>query len=369
MTTITNPRVGKFINWQCAYGGELAQSSAFGAPVVSTFNHLRQWRAGEYIASYSGRCNLAINGNSSNEFHIITRFPEQAGGGDVPLIITAKKWQLGYGAVNEVWEWYKDYTDIAADSTLYTSPATLNTVTDDTANSKAHGASREFAADVEPVDIATNDGFRCSRLDVDNAMLHRLNVFGCPLAATLDEDEAVVSNLDVSAGQPLRGYVDGTDDGTVGAVAHYIDAEDSCIHNTARCLFQTPYAKGVHLNDEAILIPIRSDVNGVAMTYKVKPRNLTGGATDIACDIALVISGDEEAAVKFISNTAVDSSTITIPAGGYANPTLITTSHAACEGTLNIDPDGDYIEIQALSGAGNDIYIHTVSLWEPYKNR
>lgn len=363
--TIKNPPVGKFVNWQRAYGGELASSAKLGQPLVAAFNHLRQFRAGEYIASYSGRVNPAINGNGASEFHIITRFPVQSGAGDVPLIITQKNWKRGYAAGNETIAWFKDYTDGAADVTLYDSPAEPITTTNDTANSKPHGKKSEWAVDVEPT--AANDGFRCSRLDIDNALIHRLNVFGCPATPDLDADEAVVSSATVSSGDVLRGYVHGTDDGTIGALVHYLDAEDSVIHNTCRALLNTPYALGVHLNNEAAYIPIRSDGAVNSMTYMVKARNLTGAAGDIACDPAIVISGDAAARIRMSSTTAADNVVYTIPGGGLANPTLKTTADFG--DTLNIDPAGDTITIEALSGAGNDVYIQAVSLWEPYRYR
>ncbi len=369
--TIKTPTVGKFINWKSALVGEPAMSSAFGAPLVHTFNHLRQFRAGEYVASYSGRCNHLINGNDANKFHIITRFPVQSGAGDVPVIITAKNWKRGYAAGNETWEWYKDYGDGAADSTPYSSGAVSASVANDTADSHANGAGNEFAVDVTPVAIGTADGFRCSRLDVTNAMIHRLNVFGCPVDPDIDADEAVVRLASVSVGRPLRGYVHGTDDGTIGALIHFTDDDgtngtDSVIHNTCRPLFNTPYALGVHLNDEAAYIPIRSDSADNSMTYKVKARNLTGAVGDISCDVAVVISGDAGARIRMSSTTAADNTVYTL-GGGDAAPILKTTSDFT--GTLDIDPAGDEITIEALSGAGNDIYIHTVSLWENYRYR
>ncbi len=43
---------GKMINWETAFSGEPALSAKFGAPMVKAFQHLRQYRAGEYVASY-----------------------------------------------------------------------------------------------------------------------------------------------------------------------------------------------------------------------------------------------------------------------------------------------------------------------------
>ena len=379
--TIINPPIGKFINWHRALVGDPAMSAAFGAPMVKTFNHLRRFRAMEYIASYSGRCNYAINGNDSNVFHVISRFPVRKSGDDATAIITSKQWRRGYGSGSETWEWYKDIGDVAVDKTLYSAGAASATVTDDTAASHANGPAREFSVDVEPVAIGTDDGFRCSRLEISNAMLHRLNIFGCPLEPDLSNDEALIGLADISVGRVLQGWDEAnSDDGTIGTLCHYMDGDssdvvtgtDSVIHNTARALFNTPYALGVHLNDEAALISIRQDSSGNAMTYKVKARNLTGGVGDVVCDIAIVISGDAAARIKLSSATAGDSAVYTIPGGGLANPTLVTsssfvgTNHA---NALGIDPDGDTITIEALSGAGNDFYIQAVSLWEPYQHR
>jgi len=292
MTDVNQPRVGELINWETAFVGEPALAAKFGAPMVRVFQHLRQYRAGEYVASYSGRCNLGINGNNANRFHVITRFPVQAGAGVVPLIITQKNWKLDYpAATTELVTWYRDYGDGAADITMYSGLAPATVATPDTVNDLASGRYCEWAlgedADgdekelsVTPVAIGTNNGFRCSRLNIDNAMVHRLNVFGCPHGPNIDEDEAVAGLADVSVGRVLQGYVHGTDDGTVGAVAHYIDADDSCVHNTARPLFNTSYALGVYQTGEAAPgDSLRQDGDGGAMTYRVMPRNLTGAAT------------------------------------------------------------------------------------------
>ena len=379
--TIKNPPVGKFINWHTALVGEPAMSAALGAPLVKTFNHLRRYRAMEYIASYSGRYEVAINGNDANEFHIISRFPVRASSDDATAIITAKNWRRGYAAGSETWEWYKDYTDGAADATLYSSGAVSNSVTDDGVNSHASGRGSEFAVDIEPQAINVDDGFRCSRLDVANAMIHRLNVFGCPAEPDLAADEALLGLADISVGRVLQGYDEtNTNAGTIGTLCHYMDGDssdavtgtDSVIHNTSRALFNTCYAKGVHLNDEAALISIRQDSDGDAQTYKVKPRNLTGGVTDVECDIAIMVWGDAGAGVQMVSSTAGDSSKYTIPGGGLATPTLVTTADftgATYTHKLGVDPAGDYITINALSGAGNDVYINTVSLWENYQYR
>jgi len=388
--TAKNPPVGEFINWQTAYVGEPPSSNKLGKRLVNTFNHLRRYRAQEYIASYSGRYDPAVNGDWESRFHIITRFPVRKSGDDAQIVISMKKWEIGRpvaGPIDLLVDWRKAYGG-AVTITLSECFVPVAAVADDGINDDPSGFYTEWMEGVDgagdtqpltvtPVAINTNDGFQCSRLDVDNIVVHRLNVMGCPHNPMLEDDESLVSLSDVATGQVLRGWDEGNNDGTIGALCHYMDGDssdavtgtDSMIHNSCRPLFNTPYALGVHLNNEAAYIPIRSDAADAAMTYKVKPRNLTGGATDIACDIAVVISGDAAAELKFISNTAVDSSKIIIPAGGYANPTLITTSHAQCEGTLNVDPDGDFIEIQALSGAGNDIYIHAVSLWEPYQYR
>ncbi len=364
MTVIINPRQGPFVNRELAFGGEVALSS-LGRNLIKAFNHLRQFRAGEYIASYNGRVNPAINGNNLSRFHIITRFPVQSEADDVQIVITQKNWLIGYAAVNEKTEWSKVFGG-GVTETPYDALAPPIAVANDTSSSKPHGAYHEYEMTLTPVAIGVADGFRCSRLDITNAVVHQLNVFGCPIEPNLDADEAVVSLSDAAVGRVLQGYVDGVDDGTVGALVHYLDADDSVVHNTCRPLLNTPYALGVHLNNEAALIPIRRDGNNNAMTYKVKPRNLTGAAGDVACDPAIVAWGDAAAEIQFVT-TVGNSTKYTIPGGGLAVPTLITTTDFT--GKLDVDPDGDFITINALSGAGNDVYINAVSLWESYQHR
>ncbi len=385
--TTKNPPLGEFVNWQTAYVGEVPSSNKLGKRLVKTFNHLRRYRAQEYIASYSGRYDPAVNGNWASRFHIITRFPVRDSGDDAQIVINLKRWEIGRGVagpIDVLVDWYKAYGG-ALTITLRECFIPVAEVTDDGINDDPSGFYAEWMEGVDgagdtqpltvtPVAIGTNDGFQCSRLNVDNIVVHRLNVMGCPHNPTLEDDESLVSLSDVATGQTLRGWDEGNDDGTIGTLCHYMDGDaseqvtgtDSVIHNTSRALFNTPYALGVHLNNEAAYIPIRSDAADNAMTYKVMPRNLTGGATDIACDPAIVVSGDIGARVKFSSTTAGDTAIYTLVAGDAA-PKLRTTSDFSS--SLDIDPDGDTITIEALSGAGNDIYIHTVSLWEPPQYR
>jgi len=374
--TITNPPVGKFINWHTALTGDPAMSAQFGAPLVKTFNHLRRYRAMEYIASYSGRCDHTLNGNDANEFHVISRFPVRASGDDAQAIITAKLWRRGYAAGNETWEWYKDYTDGAADDTLYSAGAVSNTVTEDAGIMHAHGPGYEFAVDIEPQAINTDDGFRCSRLDVSNAMIHRLNVFGCPHDPTLEAGEALVSLSDVSVGRVLQGWDEGNDDGTIGTLCHYMDGDsseqvtgtDSVIHNTSRALFNTAYALGVY--QTGVAAPgesLRQDSDGGAQTYRVKPRNLTGSGDKVPCDPAIIVYGGAGCVVTFSSSVAVDSVSYTIPGGGLAAPTLVTVSDFT--GQLEIDDELDYVTVSGTSAGGIELYVQAVSLWEPHQYR
>jgi len=377
VTTISQPRVGELINWETAYVGDPALAAKFGAPMVRAFQHLRQYRAGEYVGSYSGRCDLTINGNNANRFHVITRFPVQANAGVVPLTITQKNWKLDYpAATTELVTWYRDYGDGAADITLYTGLAAATVATPDTSNDLASGRYCEWAEgedgagddkelSVTPVAIGVNDGFRCSRLNIDNAMIHRINVFGCPHSPNIDEDEAVVGLADVSVNRVLQGWDHGNDDGTVGAVAHYIDADDSCIHNTCRPLFNTCYALGVYQTGVNPAESLRQDGDGGAQTYMVKPRNLTGSGDKVLCDPAIVVYGGAGAVVTFASTT--DSVTYTIPGGGLATPTLVTVSSFTDQ--LEVDDVIDYITVSGTSAGGIELYVQAVSLWEPYTLR
>ena len=377
---ITNPRIGKFINWKSSYIGDPADSVRLGIPAATTFNHLRRYRAMEYLASYSGRRDPDINGNSLSEFHIISRFPVRENGGDADIIINAHNWKKQYGAVNESWLWYKDYGDAFATRLILKDVAAPTVGGDDADNDYPTGAYGEWSEGVDaagddqslvvtPQAIGTADGFRCSRLDVTNAVVHRLNVFGCPHEPTLSEAEALVSLSDFNVDETLRGWDDAnSDDGTVGTLCHYMDAGDSVVHNTSRPLFNTCYALGVYQTGVAAPgASLRRDSVGNAQTYRVKPRNLTGAAGNVDCDPAIVLSGGAGAVVTLSSSIAGDSVTYTIPGGGLANPTLKTVSDFT--DALEVDPDLDYITVKGTSAGGIELHVQAVSLWEPYQYR
>lgn len=373
--TATNPPVGKFINWKSALVGSPASSNALGKPLVKTFNHLRRYRAMEFLASYSGRYDPAINGDWASRFHIISRFPVRNNGtSDAQIGINLKAWKIGRpvaGPINLLINWRK-LLGGGVTTTLRDCFIPVAAASDDGINDKPNGIYGEWAVEVTPEAIGTADGFRCSRLDVDNLVVHRLNVFGCPHDPMLDDDEALVKLSDMATGEVLRGWDQGNDDGTIGALCHYMDAGDSVIHNSSRALFNTTYALGIHQTGVAAHNTghLRQDSAGNAMSYRVAARNLTGNVVDdIPCDVAVVLMGDASCEVQLASVTAGDTSTITIPAGGYATPTLVTTSHAQCTGALNIDPAGDTITITGISPAGINLYVNAVSLWEPYQHR
>ena len=151
---------------------------------------------------------------------------------------------------------------------------------------------------------------------------------------------------------------------------HYTDnATDGAVQASRRCLFQTPYILGAYAEDTTTDTPIRQDIGGNGITYKVTPRNLydNGGASadDVDCDIAMVITADSGARVMLKSATAGDQ--------WYYDSTgdtaaLITTSDGTGAGGsgLLVDPDGDEISVETKTGSSKSVTIHTVSLWEPF---
>jgi len=382
---ISNPRIGKLINWRQSYVGDPADSVNLGIPMAEDFNHLRRYRAMEYIASYSGRIApfpadaADINGNHLSKFHIISRYPVRENGGAAEIVINAHNWRHEYVAGNETWEWYNDMGDLFATRTILKNVAASTTGGDDDANDYPSGEYGEWfdgldatnaakSLTITPVAIGTDDGFRCSRLDVTNAIVHRLNVMGCPHEPTLTEAEALVSSSDFSVDEVIKGWDEANaDDGTVGTVCHYLDAGDSVIHNSSRALFNTPYALGVYQTGVNPAESLRQDADGNAQTYRVKPRNLTGAAGNVDCDPAIVVYGGAGCVVTMSSSVAADSVSYTIPGGGLLEPTLVTVSSFTDQ--LEVDDELDYITVSGTSAGGIELFVQAVSLWEPYQHR
>jgi len=377
VSTIKNPPDGKFLNWRHCQTGEPALA-AWARKAQQTFNHLRSWRTGaDYVACYIGRPDEDTNGDPTNgttsRYHVITAFPVRADAGDQDLLIRAQLWRWGFddggtpaSPLLETWDFYKDATDVAPDvSKGYATETTA--VTNDGYTDAPHGDVRRILVHVAPVSTATDEGFRMSRLDVENAMVANLSIWAVPTSSVLDLDQAIVRESDIAAGRAIMGFADGaTDQKSLGALTHYIDSGDSVIHASRRCLFQQCYPIGAWAEDTAAYAHIRAEsVTGGAngSTYKVKPRNLNSGVGSIVADIALCLTASDGAKIRLTSS--VDSWVYT---SGGDTDALITSEDGVSPNATNgilIAPGGDYIQVETLTGAGKDLLLQTISLWEP----
>jgi len=381
---IKNPRAGKFLNWRHCHTG-LPLLASWMRKAQQTFNHLRGWRAGNtYVASYIGRPDEAVNGDPSNRtvstYYVITGFPVP---NDAPppnrkIRIRAREWKWGFGDPNpllETWEWYADAADGAAQVTkIYTCTPETWTVNDDYTDAPG-GPVRMFTGTVVPVATGTNDGFRMSLLTVENVMMADLSFWALPLSEDLTADNAIVTEADVTAGEPVLGYKIGGEDRSVGALAHYMDSGDSMIHATRRALIGHCYPIGAFAAGTGDWVALRAEsLTGSlnASTYKVTPRNLDNGTGDITCDVALCVTMDVDTQIRLTAETSGDKWEYT--SGGDAAALITTsdgTSASGGAGTgLQIDPAGDYIRVDVKGATESDeVLIHTISLWEPRSAR
>jgi hypothetical protein len=146
--------------------------------------------------------------------------------------------------------------------------------------------------------------------------------------------------------------------------------------NGRRCLFQTCLPKSVYAENQSTYIPLRGVFESstwYASSFKVKPRNIRGSSGDIRTLPSFVLStvrNSGDWGVKFMSLVAGDTWEAT-DSTSLATPTLkINTdgTNLSAENYLDIDPDGDEIEVwvKTSTNAVDQIQIHTVALFEDY---
>ncbi len=361
---IINPSKGKFVNPQLCYTGTPARSATHLQPAWNTFQYLRGYGALQYVASYIGRPVIDDNGNEDADFYVITGFPEKVGTTTTTrdLFLYLLGWSNTNLAGNETIVWH-DVVGDAGVSLYDTGCADSQT---DTAATGPTGAVHAHNVTVTPVAIGTDDGFKMSHVDCDNILPACLLVAGAPATSTLDADQAVTPLTQFEVHSPLRGIDESTapdDFGNIGALAYYQNTDDSVAHNSRSCMMQVCYPVGNYAEDTVAYTDTRADGTPSDYTYKLMPRQGLWTTSDVSCDLALCISGDNGAKIKLSTTVAGDSWIYTL-AGG-CNKTLIVGSDGDGDAKLDVRVAGDYLKIESLTEEGNDLTIHTVSIWEP----
>jgi hypothetical protein len=361
-------RKGEWINWKEGYVGAPPSSTQFGQKAQRVWSWLSQWRHGEYVASYSGRPEMAINGNGSNDFHIILFSPEKADTGNVTrqLGCYIKLWDhsfAGVGALDADW-----HDPFGAAGTAVWDLTAWPVTTNDTYGDAPQGPEAFLYEGMTYTPTVATDFCRHSKLVINNAMVACMSIFEMP------EPDLTAANLqvklgDVGVGEVIRGF-DTTLGNSLGALIELggdcDDGDESLERNTRRTLFQTCYPVGVYQANTGGWESHRADSNGVAFRYRIQTRNLRGLAAGTATTFpAFVITADAGVDVRYVAGSG-DIWSYTVPGGGVTDQLVTYSDGAGVAGAgLEVDNDAiDYVDIQVDAGVAEESQLQTVALFE-----
>ena len=253
-------------------------------------DYLRHWNR-RLIALYFGRNDPAENGGlegisggqngKTNKYHIITHAPRLRDytqtDHDRRLLVSFRYWNYVYElpGSSRKFEWFKDFADSTADWTktvAYHNPASNDADTD-----YPSGGGDAFVCDYTPQLHTAKDGFRCSKFQIDNALVHSLSVEELPLknSQLSNSQKAWLDPSRFKAGQPLTAQTGTPYTGSIDSLINVQNGygTDSCIANQARCLFQTPYPVCAYSDGDGTSTmswrSLREDGHGHAQKYKL----------------------------------------------------------------------------------------------------
>jgi hypothetical protein len=216
---------------------------------------------------------------------------------------------------------------------------------------------------------AANDGFRQSKLVIDNACVATLGVWAMP-ETDLSDAQLQVAAAAVSSGEIIRGF-DSTLGDSLGALIHLLGDGTSALEALERCtrrvLFQTCYPVGVYQTNTGGYEHHRQDGDGNAFKYRIRVRNLQGkSAGTQTCYPAMVITADAGVDIKYSSTTAGDTWTHTVGGAGVTDH-LVTYSDGTGGTGVGLEVDNDAVEtvtIEVDAGVAEECQLQTVALFE-----
>lgn len=181
-----------------------------------------------------------------------------------------------------------------------------------------------------------------------------------------DEDARYIAQGQFDPGAILKGYdtATGITNGSIDALCQYmIDNRDpntaSWISLSRRCLFGWAAGRGRYAIHASSGTPAAMPLMVDSFRPRLHPRNLTEQST-ILVDVCIAYRGDTGAGIRFTARGTSDTLTISPSAHTSATPT--TTS---ATGLLEIDADGDEVEIDLMVSTSAAFEIFAIAIFEP----
>lgn len=372
-------RTPTYLDPDLCYVGDPIRASIMGG-ARNNLMWCRTWMKAHQLAAYVGPPDLDDNGNLDSDFYIIHDLPAWTNNGGTSdyRYLSGRAWLweydttgLGGGGGNTVTQtanWYIDKDDIAANQKVWADAS----YTDTTATPL--GKYPPISKNLGYLPINSDGGFLVSKMDTSGYLFASLGFLYVPDQFISENDyddmELGLQRYKFRPGRICKGYDKAST--AIGAVAKnmkYISLNaDDGVYSSRRCLFQTPFPRGIYLEDTPAYVYIRSrnwNAADYPFKWKIKRANHKGGATDVKVLPAFVVTTEGNVGHSIKCTSVETASTWEWTSTGAAAFELIQASDGKPATGLTCDPDADEVIIEIKTGvAASAMAVHNVSAFE-----
>jgi hypothetical protein len=342
-------------------------SANTGRPLQRAWSHLSQWKERESVFLANGVPDSSIMLDASHDgyLHIPMRPPD-------PTDAPAHERQYGV----HIWEWPKDwavtgdvrYADLIPDYVNFPL-VTQNILSYPEATYTAATYGDEavlFAKRYNDMMIPSNSGgWWHAAIRLHKVIMAACSIAPFPPPPPLIPGQEQCQSSEFGVGRVIRGHDAGVCEGSLGTITRLIgdgagtDEDAECL--TRRLLFSWAHPVGLWYDTMSASVVIWNEIP------RVLTRNLRGlvGHQHVV-EPVVVVTGDEGVVFGWVNPTNATTWTHTIPAGGYAVPTMVTPAMGDVGSNLTITDGTETLLTFGATGPtdAEEVLFHTVQLWE-----
>jgi hypothetical protein len=339
-------------------------SANTGRLLQRAWSHLSQWKEREsvFLADGVPDVNIMLDAGYDGYLHLPLRPPDKANGDtDRQYGVHIAEWPYDWNRIGGVRSasLIPDYvgapavmTDIALASSLGSTAATYGDI------------AVPFAHTYDLIEIPSAAGaWHHAAIRLRKVIMAACSVAPFPPAPALEYDQEQCQSSEFGVGRVIRGHDAGVCEGSLGSLTRLVgdgtgaDEDAECL--TRRLLFSWAHPVGLWYSTMSAGITVWDE------TARVLTRNLRDLVAHAhVIEPVLVVTAFPDVELKW--SFGGTSWVHTVPAGGYAVPTMITPAMGDVGSNLTVT-DGTECDLQFFVSAPTDaeeVVIHTAQLWE-----
>ncbi|MCP4540149.1 MAG: hypothetical protein GY832_23675 [Chloroflexi bacterium] len=342
-----------------------------GRRLQAQMNHLINWAFTPQIFAYSGPPELTIN-PSAGIFYLILSGPEKtdAANDDRNIIISWLRWDApaGAGSVDPGIDWIDPLGNTQTIMVLDydTQSVTLTSGYGDELDlGDAEAAIWDTDGDRIIWQPNGTDEFRVGKVDFQGVQFAALSIWETPQIPLTDAQVEIVKS-EMSVGQVIRGY-DGTHAVSLGGLLHKIgehsDVHSETAYRVGRRCWQWGHQIGVWTDSTSYVNMFGGAANPSPLIFK--PRKLTAGTKNIECKPAFIVTATNKGGDCYIKVTNIDNADTWEWSGNNKTAALIKYDDGTPATGIDFSNSArEEFKIELKCDAGEEITIHTASIWE-----